>query len=151
MNNGAELLPTKDQPKNVRFRFWFPEAPASGSILQRNVGRKRVAALTGAGTLLFYSAFKGSKETSDENYNCHPRHSFPRRHSAAAKSVASSHAPGHHAKGVHGASYRAPGHVKNRRGLKSARTVAPGYFERRCAEKPQELLALGASHYVGPE
>ena len=50
---------------------------------------------------------------------------------AAAKSAASSHAPGHHAKGVHGASYWAPGHVKNRMGLKSARTVAPGSFERR--------------------
>jgi hypothetical protein len=42
-----------------------------------------VAALPEAGTLLFSSAFKGSKETSDENYNCHPRHSFPRRHSGS--------------------------------------------------------------------
>jgi hypothetical protein len=34
--------------------------------------------------------------------------------------------PGHHAKGVHGASYYAPGHVKKRMHLHSARTVAPG-------------------------
>jgi|GraSoiStandDraft_29_1057270.scaffolds.fasta_scaffold244003_2 hypothetical protein len=52
---------------------------------------------------------------------------------AAAKSAASSHAPGHHAKGVHGpgASYYAPGHLKTHKGLKSARTVAPGSYERR--------------------
>jgi hypothetical protein len=49
---------------------------------------------------------------------------------AAAKSAASSHAPGHHTKGVHGpgASYYAPGHVKKH---KSARSVAPGSYERR--------------------
>jgi hypothetical protein len=53
---------------------------------------------------------------------------------AAAKSAASSHAPGHHAaKGVNGpgASAYAPGHVKKHMGLKSARTVAPGSYERR--------------------
>jgi hypothetical protein len=51
---------------------------------------------------------------------------------AAAKS-ASSYAPGHHAHhatGVHGASYYAPGHVKKRKGLQSARTVAPGHKKR---------------------
>jgi hypothetical protein len=41
-------------------------------------GRGRVAALTAGGTLLFCSAFKGSKEKSDENCNRHPRHNFPR-------------------------------------------------------------------------
>lgn len=45
---------------------------------------------------------------------------------ASAKS-ASSVAPGHQAKGTHGASYNAPGHVKKRLGLKSARSVAPGH------------------------
>jgi len=40
---------------------------------------------------------------------------------ASAKSV-----PGHHAKGIHGASYYAPGHVKKRKGMQSARGVAPG-------------------------
>ncbi len=45
---------------------------------------------------------------------------------AAAKSTASTLPPGHHAKGVHGpgASYYAPGHVKKRKHLQSARTVA---------------------------
>jgi hypothetical protein len=38
--------------------------------------------------------------------------------------------PGHQAKGAHGASYYAPGHVKKRLGLKSARTVAPGHKKR---------------------
>jgi hypothetical protein len=51
---------------------------------------------------------------------------------AAASSGASTHAPGHHHKGVHGASSYAPGHVKKRMGLRSARTQAPGYkYERR--------------------
>jgi hypothetical protein len=39
----------------------------------------------------------------------------------SAKSVP----PGHHAKGIHGASYYAPGHEKERLHLQSARTVAP--------------------------
>jgi hypothetical protein len=41
----------------------------------------------------------------------------------SAKSVA----PGHKAKGIHGASYNAPGHVKKRMHLQSARSVAPGH------------------------
>jgi len=48
---------------------------------------------------------------------------------AAAKS-AKSFAPGHHAKGIHGASYYAPGHEKKRMFLQSARTVAPGHLKR---------------------
>jgi hypothetical protein len=48
---------------------------------------------------------------------------------AAAKS-AKSFAPGQHAKGVHGASYYAPGHVKKRLHLQSARAVAPGHLKR---------------------
>jgi hypothetical protein len=47
----------------------------------------------------------------------------------AASSAASRHAPGHHAKGVHGASYYAPGRVEKRKGLQSARTVAPGSYD----------------------
>ena len=46
---------------------------------------------------------------------------------AAAKSAASS--PGHHAKGIHGASSYAPGHVKKRRGMQSARGVSPGHMK----------------------
>jgi len=45
---------------------------------------------------------------------------------AAAKSAAS-FAPGHHAKGAHGASLFTPGHMK---GLQ-ARAVAPGHLKRR--------------------
>jgi hypothetical protein len=45
---------------------------------------------------------------------------------AAAKSVA----PGHHAKGVHGASSFAPGHVKRTHMQRSARMVAPGHLKR---------------------
>jgi hypothetical protein len=48
---------------------------------------------------------------------------------AAAKSAAS-FAPGHHAKGIHGASSFAPGHVKKHMFLQSARTVAPGHLKR---------------------
>jgi hypothetical protein len=40
---------------------------------------------------------------------------------AAAKSLASKHAPGHQAKGVHGHSYWAPGHHH---------MSPPGYYER---------------------
>jgi hypothetical protein len=47
---------------------------------------------------------------------------------AAAKSAAS-FAPGHHAKGVHGASFFAPGHVKKRLHMQSARRVAPGHLK----------------------
>lgn len=42
---------------------------------------------------------------------------------AAAESIA----PGHHAKGIHGASSSAPGHVKKRLHMQSARGVAPGH------------------------
>jgi hypothetical protein len=51
---------------------------------------------------------------------------------AAAKSAVS-FAPGqhaHHAKGVHGASSFAPGHMK-RLHMQSARTFAPGHMKRR--------------------
>jgi len=48
---------------------------------------------------------------------------------AAAKS-AKSFAPGHHAKGVHGASSFAPGHVKKGLHMRSARMVAPGHLKR---------------------
>ncbi len=48
--------------------------------------------------------------------------------SAAAES-AKSFAPGHHAKGIHGASYNAPGHVKKRLHMQSARKVAPGHLK----------------------
>ena len=47
---------------------------------------------------------------------------------AAAKSAAS-FAPGHHAKGVHGASFFAPGHVKKPLHMQSARGVAPGHLK----------------------
>jgi hypothetical protein len=53
---------------------------------------------------------------------------------AAAKSAASKHAPGHQQKAIYntaGHSYWAPGHVKKRMGLQSARSVAPGAYERR--------------------
>jgi hypothetical protein len=48
--------------------------------------------------------------------------------SAAAES-AKSFAPGHHAKGIHGASYNAPGHLKNGLHMQSARKVAPGHLK----------------------
>lgn len=48
---------------------------------------------------------------------------------AAAKSAAS-FAPGHHAKGIHGASFFAPGHVKKRLHMQSSRMVAPGHLKR---------------------
>ena len=48
---------------------------------------------------------------------------------AAAKSAAS-FAPGHHAKGAHGASLFTPGHMKGLH-MHSARAVAPGHLKRR--------------------
>jgi len=45
----------------------------------------------------------------------------------ASAESAKSFAPGHHAKGVHGASYNAPGHVKKRLHMQNARAVAPGH------------------------
>jgi hypothetical protein len=48
---------------------------------------------------------------------------------ASAKS-ASSYAPGHHAKGIHGASAHAPGHVKKSLHMQSARGVAPGHMKK---------------------
>ena len=47
----------------------------------------------------------------------------------AAAESAKSFAPGHHAKGIHGASYNAPGHVKKRLHMQSARKVAPGHLK----------------------
>jgi hypothetical protein len=49
--------------------------------------------------------------------------------SATAES-AKSFAPGHHTTGAHGASYYAPGHVKKRLHMQSARAVAPGHLKR---------------------
>jgi hypothetical protein len=37
--------------------------------------------------------------------------------------------PGHHAKGVHGASYYAPGHEKKRLHMQSSRKLAPGHVK----------------------
>ena len=37
--------------------------------------------------------------------------------------------PGHHAKGIHGASYYAPGHEKKRLHMQSSRRVAPGHLK----------------------
>ena len=37
--------------------------------------------------------------------------------------------PGHHAKGIHGAFYYAPGHEKKRMYMHSARRVAPGHMK----------------------
>jgi hypothetical protein len=48
---------------------------------------------------------------------------------AAAKS-AKSFAPGQHAKGAHGASSFAPGHVKRLHMQSSARMAAPGHLKR---------------------
>jgi hypothetical protein len=47
----------------------------------------------------------------------------------AAAESAKSFAPGHHAKGIHGASHYAPGHEKKRLHMKSARMVAPGHLK----------------------
>ena len=52
---------------------------------------------------------------------------------AAFAAGASKFAPGRETRvtGTHGASFNAPGHVKKRhKGLKSARTVAPGFEKR---------------------
>jgi hypothetical protein len=48
----------------------------------------------------------------------------------AAAESAKSFAPGQHAKGIHGASFYAPGHVKKRLHMQSARTVASGHLKR---------------------
>jgi len=47
----------------------------------------------------------------------------------AAAESAKSIAPGHHAKGIHGASFYAPGHEKKRLHMQSARRVAPGHLK----------------------
>ena len=47
----------------------------------------------------------------------------------AAAESAKSIAPGHHAKGIHGASYYAPGHEKKRLHMESSRAVAPGHLK----------------------
>jgi hypothetical protein len=47
----------------------------------------------------------------------------------AAAESAKSVAPGHHVKGVHGASNYAPGHVKKRLHMQSARGVSPGHVK----------------------
>jgi hypothetical protein len=64
----------KDQPKSVRFGFWFPQAPDFCN-----------ATRGGRGNTPFLLSFRGSKETSDENYNRYPRYNFPRRHSGSGK------------------------------------------------------------------
>jgi hypothetical protein len=48
----------------------------------------------------------------------------------ASAGSAKSFAPGHHAKGIHGASYYAPGHEKKRLHMQSSRAVAPGHLKR---------------------
>ena len=48
----------------------------------------------------------------------------------AAAGSAKSFAPGHHAKGTHGASFFAPGHEKKRLHMQSARGIAPGHLKR---------------------
>ena len=48
----------------------------------------------------------------------------------AAAESAKSIAPGHHAKGIHGASSYAPGHEKKRLHMQSSRAVALGYLKR---------------------
>jgi hypothetical protein len=45
----------------------------------------------------------------------------------AAAESAKSVAPGHHAKGIHGASSNAPGHVKKHLHMQNARGVSPGH------------------------
>jgi hypothetical protein len=47
----------------------------------------------------------------------------------ASAESAKSFAPGHHAKGIHGASFNAPGHEKKRLHMQSARMVAPGHLK----------------------
>ena len=47
----------------------------------------------------------------------------------AAAESAKSFAPGHHAKGIHGSSYYAPGHEKKRMYMHSARGVAPSHMK----------------------
>jgi hypothetical protein len=43
--------------------------------------------------------------------------------------LAKSVPPGHHSKGVHGASYYAPGHEKKRLHMQSSRKLAPGHLK----------------------
>ena len=47
----------------------------------------------------------------------------------ASAESAKSFAPEHHAKGVHGSSFYAPGHEKKRLHMQSARRVAPGHLK----------------------
>ena len=47
----------------------------------------------------------------------------------AAAESAKSIAPGHHAKGIHGASYYPPGHEKKRLHMQSSRAVAPDHLK----------------------
>jgi hypothetical protein len=47
----------------------------------------------------------------------------------ASAESAKSFAPGHHAKGIHGSSFYAPGHEKKRLYMQSARRVAPGHLK----------------------
>ena len=49
---------------------------------------------------------------------------------ASSAESAKSFAPGHHAKGLHGASAHAPGHVKKSLHMQSARGVAPGHLKK---------------------
>ena len=48
----------------------------------------------------------------------------------ASAESAKSFAPGHHAKGIQGASVHAPGHVKKSLHMQSARGVAPGHMKK---------------------
>ena len=48
----------------------------------------------------------------------------------ASAESAKSFAPGHRAKGIHGASAHAPGHMKKSLHMQSARGVAPGHMKK---------------------
>lgn len=48
----------------------------------------------------------------------------------ASAESAKSFAPGHHARGIHGASAHAPGHMKKSLHMQSARGVAPGHMKK---------------------
>jgi len=48
----------------------------------------------------------------------------------ASAESAKTFAPGHHAKGIHGASAHSPGHMKKSLHMQSARGVAPGHMKK---------------------
>jgi hypothetical protein len=84
------------------------------------------------GTLLFCSALRDRRRHQMRTIIAILAIAFLAVTPAAAKSLASANAPGHHPKGVHGPGHSgwASGHNKPLH-MHSVRTVAPGYFERR--------------------